>query len=397
MSQVLNNIVLKTYSHNAQKLMNKFLLLGLTLTSALTSFAQFNGDGFYRLENYMTERYAYVRNNYGKINISTTSADLTSIQLWKNFDKAACDPATVIYIQKLVDSNNNISYNIIAQGTSLREIIGHYVKIKDNGNGTYKAYAEQSGTIVYLGDNELSESQDGALATNAKNRYRDWYIKPVTLEEGNYFGFAPSIKVGNKYYLATYTSFSFTLASKNTKVYYISKTDEGRAGIKEITDEVIPGGTPILIESTSPNAADNKVNVVTTVGNKITDNKLVGVYFDYYSMNSAKLNQVNYDAATMRVLGTTSTGELGFITATDLETIPANTCYLSVPASAKSELTIVDESEIAGVSNVLVDKDDAPFDIYTLSGTLVRHNATSTDNLPAGIYVAKGRKIVVLP
>jgi hypothetical protein len=372
--------------------MKKFLLLGLTLTSALTGIAQFNGDGFYRLENYMTERYAYVRNNYGKINIATTSADLTSIELWKDFDKAACDPATVIDLQ-----NVGGSYNIIAQGTSLSEIIGHYLKIKDNGDGTYKAYAEQSGTVLYLGDNEITDCDDGALATNTKNRYRDWYIVPMSLEDGHYFGFAPDIQVGDKYYKTSYASFAFSLADEATKVYYVSKITDDQAGIKEITDEVIAGGTPLLIESTSPKASDNKVNVFLSGGTKISDNKLTGVYFNFRSASETKRNQVTYDAKTMRILGTTSTGELGFITASNLSTIPANTCYLTVPETAAAELTIVDESEISGVSNVRVDNSNTTFDVYSLSGTLVRHNATSTADLPAGIYVAKGRKIVVLP
>lgn len=36
-----------------------------------------------------------------------------------------------------------------------------------------------------------------------------------------------------------------------------------------------------------------------------------------------------------------------------------------------------------------------PFDVYSLSGLLVKRGATTLKGLPAGIYVVNGRKMVV--
>ena len=37
----------------------------------------------------------------------------------------------------------------------------------------------------------------------------------------------------------------------------------------------------------------------------------------------------------------------------------------------------------------------APVDVYTVTGRLVRRQATTTAGLPAGLYVVEGRKVIV--
>ena len=59
------------------------------------------------------------------------------------------------------------------------------------------------------------------------------------------------------------------------------------------------------------------------------------------------------------------------------------------------------EDEVTGIQSTLADKTDGeglfstPADVYSLQGVLVRHQATSTDGLPKGIYIVKGKKILV--
>ena len=48
------------------------------------------------------------------------------------------------------------------------------------------------------------------------------------------------------------------------------------------------------------------------------------------------------------------------------------------------------------ISPVITDQDaNKSGDIYTMTGVKVRKNATSTAGLPQGIYIFKGKKIVV--
>ena len=76
--------------------------------------------------------------------------------------------------------------------------------------------------------------------------------------------------------------------------------------------------------------------------------------------------------------------------------IDKNDAYLQIPAQAAgSRQTITlkfdDTSGIGEVSSA----EGEPFDVYSLSGLLVKRGATTLKGLPAGIYVVNGRKMVV--
>ena len=103
----------------------------------------------------MTKRYVYVTDDKGKLDYATTSADMYAIQLWKDFEKASSDPATVCYI-KAIDGK----YDIQAQGTGIFEIISSYVSLRLNGDGSYYAYGSKEGITKYLGDGERGDVEE---------------------------------------------------------------------------------------------------------------------------------------------------------------------------------------------------------------------------------------------
>ena len=155
----------------------KKILTYILLLFATASYAQLQ-NGFYRVHNYATERYVYVYDNTGKINISTASADMGAIQLWKNHNRTLSDPASIIYIE---DKGGNM-YNLHSQGTSVHEIIGYNVMVYPKGD-TYQLYASNGSIGKYLADDETSNVQDGQLGTIAKGDYRKWVATPVNLED----------------------------------------------------------------------------------------------------------------------------------------------------------------------------------------------------------------------
>ncbi len=76
--------------------------------------------------------------------------------------------------------------------------------------------------------------------------------------------------------------------------------------------------------------------------------------------------------------------------------VTSNSAYLQIPTQAAgSRQTITlkfdDTSGIGEVSSA----EGEPFDVYTVSGQVVRRGVTSLKGLPAGIYIAGGRKVVV--
>ena len=64
----------------------------------------------------------------------------------------------------------------------------------------------------------------------------------------------------------------------------------------------------------------------------------------------------------------------------------------SEPAGAKICL----DGFITGIDDIVIDGNDhGTYNIYNVSGQLVRKNATSTDGLTKGIYIIKGKKVIV--
>ena len=321
--------------------MKKNLLILLAAACALPVMADLQGSGYYRVQNYATNRYVEVVDNKGSIDYGATSAELHAIQLQKNFDLVCSDPASVLYIK----NHDQDQYLIEAQGTSVYSIIGHNLRLAANGtapNGQtlYRAYGSYQGVTRYLGDGNALDGDIGSMSTTATGNYAKWYILPITPESDNYFGAALPVKAGAKYYATMMTAFPYTPNSSSTKTYVINRIDNGMAEMVEVTG-VIPGATPVIIEGTSALPTDNRMKLGGN-GTNPANNSLKGVYFDY---NEAKYqNYVSYNPKTMRVLGLCSDGSLGFITA-DIKTIPANTAYITVAEGSPSEFKCVSTEE----------------------------------------------------
>lgn len=75
--------------------------------------------------------------------------------------------------------------------------------------------------------------------------------------------------------------------------------------------------------------------------------------------------------------------------------IYSNSAYLQIPAQAAgSRQTITLKfDDTMGIGEV--GSDVRPFDVYTVSGQVVKRGVTSLKGLPAGIYIVGGRKVVV--
>lgn len=315
--------------------MKKSLLLSLAAAFVIPATAQIS-TGYYRVENYMTHRYAYIVDNKGSINWTTTEADLQAIKLWKGFDKAACDPASVLYF----DHKGGKEYNVAAQGTSVYDMIDYNLRLTSGNDNTWYAYGQKDNMVKYLGDGEAADVAEGYMCTSATGSYRRWYITGITPDGDNYFGIKPEVTVGGKFYASMFASFPMSPYSQGMKMYAITLVDQGMAVKTEITGTA-PGGCPILIECSYAGVSDNRMNVGGS-GAMPADNMLRGVYFD--NDDGKHWNRTAFDTDTMRVLGTCKDGSLGFVSA-GYQYIPANKAYLLVPKGTPEELKIVTYEE----------------------------------------------------
>ena len=371
-------------------IMNRFFLLVFFACLSVFAKAQLAGDGYYRVQNNSSLRYIYVIDDKGKVNISTSDFDLYAIILWKNFSKAASDPASVIRIKPV-----GSQYDLMSQGTGIHMIVNTYASIRENSDGTYLAYATYDGVTKYLGDGEKGWSDDGVLTTSPDNATRRWRIIPVTQDDEHYFGVAASLQDGSDYYATLYADFSFdaSVLPSHLSAYIVSQVAKGMAVIRPVTGE-IAAGTPLLFKSNSPEPADNKLSLGLNSAQKNSSNLLQGVYFQ--NPSKSHYNQKAYDPNTMRVLGMMSDGHIGFVKS-DIEYLPANKAYLVVPSDTPDELPLITEEDFTlGINEVdMVSVQHNDHGIYTLTGRKVADDAHSIDALPKGIYVINGKKVVL--
>lgn len=371
--------------------MKRFVFSALLLALASVSFAQLNGDGYYRVRNYATDRYIILCDNKGKIDVSTTSADLGAVELWKNFSNVVSDPGSILYIQK----TSSGGYRLKGQGTDTYAIIGHDLLLKQNKDGkTYKAYQTLNGNYVYLSDSETTNVEDGVMSTGYVGaNYQNWYILPVSAEADEYFGVTPTIEMQDgSFYSSFYASFPFDFASSGMTAYYIRLVDNDIAVIDEIKDGKVPAATPVIIKCSSKDPSANKLNIRSNSASKITSNALKGVYFN----NKWRRNRTAYNKETMRILGVNANGELAFLSP-DLDYVPANSSYLNVPAGTPSELRILTneeyQAETSGISSV-TNGATVSEAVFTLFGVKVADSCDELSKLPKGIYIVGGKKII---
>ena len=377
----MHNLILVIYS------MKKKAFLCLALLTVSFAHAQLNGDGFYRVQNNKTGRFVYVTDDKGRISMSTTSADLYAIILWRDFDKAVSDPASVIYIQKI-----GTQYDLQSQGTGVHSIIGYYVNLGANSDGTYYAYATSSGFTKYLGDSEFSDSPDGYLTSEGSGDYRKWKINPIKQDDGSYFGVKSEFKDSTGYFAPFFAAFPFSFSSTGMKAYYVTRIKGNIAIIKEIGNDIIPASTPLIIKCASDITSDNKLNIQTNSLAALSGNILQGVYFQ--NSDLTHYNQVAYNPSTMRVLGLMSNGNVGFIKSS-ISYLPANKSYLVVSASTPDELKLVTEEDYtAGVEDLNVNDKKVAKGVYSLTGVRVS-DSYSLEGLPSGLYIVDGKKFVV--
>lgn len=371
----------------------------LFLTALVVNvFAGITGDGYYRVRNYQTKRYIYVTDNTGSINVAATTAEMGAVQLWKGDDKAAADPASVLYIKKVGTSADGTNvYDIQAQGTGVQQIIGYSVQLYETKDGFYKVYAKG----FYLCDNETSSSKDGFLGTDRAGDYRLWEVLPID-DDSQYLGINTTLTHDGVNYAPYYVDFGLNL-SNDMNAYYVSDIREFGVIVDKIAGSVIPAKVPMFIECAKTTAAENHVKVSYNVSTPsyASDNKLKGVFFNNDERPKSKDARTANDKKTMRVLGVTSDGNLGYITSSE-KYMPANQSYLSVPEGTAQELRVFfsledyyeyasqfgEEPDIVIATSTEV---TAP-EIYDLTG---RRMNMDVNSLPKGIYIINHRKVVV--
>ena len=389
----------------------------MTVLFAFPAMAQLNGTGFYRVRNAQYNEYIKIANDklhYHKIvdaapggtalANNTDNAQARALEFARRILKSDIkmmstdyiDPTSIIYIKKLVNSSSDYTYDLQGQGTGLLTLTtGIYdgssdITFKDiaatikpvSGSNTYTASIELKGSITilfwtqeatlgvryFMDDNGTFDIDEAST-----NLYDRWYIEPVT-----YFNVEPEVEFNGKYYTTIKVPFAFKLSNNVEKAYAITANNSGVLDYAEVatTGGTVPAGTPVVLECTSPNAADCQLIPTGTPkcaaqtpstetapsadqsSSYTGTNLLDGTYFanndgtlsysGSYSEGtfSASYNVDNYventNNAKKYVLGITDSGKLGFVYDANISMMPVNKAWLTAAGEFPWELPKAD-------------------------------------------------------
>lgn len=362
--------------------MKRFFSFLFSLVALLPVTAQIS-DGYYRVQNFKTSRYIILVDNKAKpIPATSTKPDLLALRTMSPFSKVVGDPGSIYYIQHI--SGNQ--YNLRSQGADAYAFAGRYLNVrKVPSASTYYAWGSAAGVDVYLYD-EDSYEPDGVILTGGDEEYRRWKVLPVDASGDNYFGLTPETTVGGVGYTSLYASFPYSFASSGMKAYAVTRVDGDMAIWQEVSGSVAPS-TPLVIACAGTGSSSNRLNILSSGGSAPQTNCLRGVYFNTNEFESSlpiyttdfHFNAKPYDPNTMRLLGVTSKGKLGFIKS-NVQYLPKNRAYLEVPAGSPDEITLVTQAEydaVIAADVVTVTADDKtkvygdalPQFTYTVTGT----------------------------
>ena len=365
----------------------RFLLTAAVSVMTLAASAQLQGDGYYRVYNLGLQTlknkkcYTWVAADKVLIvNQAGTGQRFDAIELWsKTVKSPISEPASVIYA-----TLNGSNIDLEAQGTSVSRMTDCKLTLAQNGTAnSYTLSTVQAGCTLYLWayTNKSAKHYIATTITNNSVAYKFWGVEPVSSSSDNYFGVQPTLEANGKYYAPFYASFPFKFASQGMKAYYVSSVDNDHYTLEEITTEVKPGATPMIIECSSNNVSDNRLDLLHGSYPAVKGNKLSGVYFcnDFYE--DSRGIRTTFDPATMRVWNVEN-GQLVLSTATDnLHSsyyagkanfpgelyngyLNANQSYLTVSASASQTLT----AGTTGVNDLNASAEAAKPVRYTTAG-----------------------------
>lgn len=293
-------------------------------------------NGFYRVQNVGSERYVFITDDQGSVDLTGTNHDLDAISLSPASDAMYSDPGSIIYVKRLQGNK----YNLLSQGTSVNDVINRLATIsKRNGSDHYSVGAFDGAVGKLIGDNG-----DGKVVTTASGDYLLWNPKSLVTET-NYFGIKYSIAVRaaseeQEYYAPFYADFGFK-ASEGMEVYYVSNIDieQAKVTLSKLTG-VVPNRTPVIIKCKSNVVAENKLDLKYYVSS-VSGNQLKGNMFNNPGIEvggeTKHKNQKEIND-NIRVLDVVD-GHLVF-KKPELGTLPANYSYLEVEGLPESLMVV---------------------------------------------------------
>lgn len=293
-----------------------------------------SGYMFYRIKNYVTKDYFVATGDV----VDGTGVTALPNALEQNFimqNEATVDAGSVYEINtsKNTDGSGRIVYDLEVQNKHTQDyytLPSIYIRLNQDADKNAWNFStandDGQGTRLRVNDEGVQ-----SVSTILDDRSL-WYIEPMDkdLETAeNYFSLDPAklVQVGNKYYTTLRTSWNILFNPEQMTPYVVTNVDEtaGTFEMEALTGNIIPAGTPVIIETSSNVVLENRMVPTTTnaASGAVPTSNLLQCSEKYFP------NQTVSTSSNYKKLMVNANGELAF-GGSALSTVNGNEAYLCV-------------------------------------------------------------------
>lgn len=373
-----DNITLRTYTLDYH---NKFLgwvkqgdenniittdrVLSFTITDETkgTYIAKYDdGYNFVRFKNFDTGRYMDFTSDDG------TLQNLTALELKPSLNDVISEAGSIIEIKEGTvrgsSGSKHTYFDYYMQNAKASKFYdfdptdpdptspnGIYLRMPHDVDNNVDTWALSTDDNVQSGY-RIGDQNGSPHVYMGKRDDADWWIEPMdkdleTCE--NYFSLDPNklIEVDGKYYTTLRTSWNILFNPDQMTPYIVKSVDEteGTFDMEPITGNIIPAGTPVIIETSSNDIEENRMVPTKTAeasGAVPSGNQLVSSTKYFPNQSVAVAN--NY-----KKLMVNANGQLAF-GGNALNTVNGNEAYLSVASEVVHDVQpVLTETTLANL------------------------------------------------
>ncbi len=255
-------------------------------------------------------------------------SNLSSFSLISGLENVIYDAGSIVQVRihYAETTAHTREYAIIVQGEDTQEITGAYLRM-DRVEANELTLWEPNADGIRARDNGGANVSLG-FASSADNT--KWIFEKLDLDlnGSSYFSLNPAklVQVGDKYYTTLRTSWNILIDPERTKPYVVTSVDEtaGTFEMEPITGNIIPAGTPVIIETSSKDIEANRMVPTTAAANgAVPEGNLLQTSTKYFPNQSVSASS-NY-----KKLMVNDNGQLAF-GGNALTTVNGNEAYLPV-------------------------------------------------------------------
>lgn len=302
-----------------------------------------NGYNFHRIRNYSTLHYLNAIDDSGSASTLISGGEITSLQVnTTNLEDVMYEAGSIVDIYYArIPNDTRYYYDYFVQGAKASKFYdfdpddptsstgGVFIRMPFDAKtytNTWAFSTSNEGGMRFTDDNGVAKITMGERPTS------QWYIECVDKDlntKENYFSLDPAklVQVGNKYYTTLRTSWNILFNPEQMTPYIVKSVDEtaGTFEMEAINGNIIPAGTPVIIETSSNVVLDNRMVPTTTAAasGAVPSGNLLQTSTKYFPNQSVNTSS-NY-----KKLMVNNNGQLAF-GGSALSSVNGNEAYLCV-------------------------------------------------------------------